>query len=427
VAKLCFDYPTCQYDRILGRINMRKINKIVLFVTSPFSERDFKRFGIDILRSNGFEVFVYDFSPLVYPKLYDAGVSDPIEYKNHYIFVNKFDAIKTIRELGTDVVSIFHMFYGRESFWIYKTFSKTNVPYINVLACAIPQSRRKDPYLHSRRENSDTKHFLNDLFKKVSRLSIRKIQKIPYRGCFARYFGIRPANLVVAAGAEALNNYRKIIYIGEKTEILYTPSFDYNIFLEMSCPIIDNKANVVYLDPGLINRRGDNLATGVDYGVNGEKQLSNLRDFFNKVEKETGCNVTIAAHPGYDGCCYPDEFGKRLTIVGKTADMISRSNFVMTHSSTAIAFAIAFGKPIIFLTLNPDEEQVAKKDASIEQMASWCGKAPINIDHLTNVEWEKELKINHDLYLNYKNSFLIAKGTEEINSWQIVSNRMKLM
>ena len=210
---------------------MQKISKIVLFVASPFNERDFKRFGIDILRSNGFEVVVYDFSPLVYPKLYEVGVSDPIEYQKHFCFVNKSDAIKAIRELGSDTFVIYHMFYNKTTFWIYKTFSKANVPYMTVLACAIPQSRLED---------TDINHFLNNFLKKVSRLSIKKIKNIQYRSYFSRYLGIRAANLVVAAGAEAVNNYGKTCLFGEKTEILYTPSFDYNIFLEMRCLNLGN-------------------------------------------------------------------------------------------------------------------------------------------------------------------------------------------
>ena len=198
-----------------------------------------------------------------------------------------------------------------------------------------------------------------------------------------------------------------------------------------------NPANAVYLDMGILNFNGDyitleqdsdiNIATHIG-GINRAKQCSNLRNFFNKVEKETGCIVNIAAHPGYDGSSYPDEFGKRLTIVDKTMEMVGRSNFVITHCSTALGFAVFLRKPIIFLTLNPDEELVGEKDPSIEHMASWFGKVPINIeDYPIDLDWEKELKINEDLYINYKNSFLITKGTEEINSWQIVANRLKLM
>ncbi|SVE26636.1 uncharacterized protein METZ01_LOCUS479490, partial [marine metagenome] len=202
-----------------------------------------------------------------------------------------------------------------------------------------------------------------------------------------------------------------------------------------------NPANAVYLDLGILNFNGDDLTLeqDLDYNIathlggrNREKQCSNLRNFFNKVEKETECIVNIAAHPGYDGSSYPEEFGKRLTIVDKTMEMVGRSNFVMNHCSTAVSFAVIFRKPIIFLTLNPDEELVGfhfERDYnSIENMASWFGKVPINIeDYPIDLDWEKELKINEDLYLNYKNSFLIAKGTEEINSWQIVANRLKLM
>ena len=91
---------------------MNKISKIVLFVISPFDKRDFKRFGIDILRSNGFEVLVYDFSPLVYHRLHEAGVSDQADYEKHYCFVTKFDAIKAIRELETDSFVISYVFFA---------------------------------------------------------------------------------------------------------------------------------------------------------------------------------------------------------------------------------------------------------------------------------------------------------------------------
>jgi hypothetical protein len=414
---------------------MHKISKIVIFVISPFDKRDFKRFGIDILRSNGFEVFVYDFSPIVYPRLYKVGVLEPSEYEKHFCFFNKCDAIMAIRKIKTDSFVIFQINYQKDSFWIFKTFSKNNVPYLTIFSGSIPSYYRlEDTYTNGILE--DTKHFLNSFFRKISRLSIKKIKNIIYRNYFASYLGVRATDLILVAGAETLNIYRKIIIIGEKTEVLHAPSNDYNIFIENGCPKFNKEAKAVYLDPGITNIRGDDLTLEEDDvlnipehpgGVNKEKQCSNLRTFFNKVEEETECIVNIAAHPGYDGCSYPEEFGKRLTIVNKTMEMVGRSTFIMAHSSTAVCFAVIFRKPIIFLTLNPEEELVREKDHGIEQMASWFGKIPIDIDHLIDVDWDKELKINEDLYLNYKNSFLLAKGTEEINSWQIVANRLKLM
>jgi hypothetical protein len=359
-------------------------------------------------------------------------VEDPIEYEKHLLFINKCDAIKAIRELETDTFVISYLSYSKSTFWLYKTISKTNVPYMEVLLGSLPGRRLEDTDNNS----------LNNFFKIVSRVTIEKIKNIPYRIYFAPYLGIQAADFVVAAGSESLNNYRKSYLFCEKTEILYAPSEDYNKFLEMKLPKYRNEANpanAVFIDPGLLSNRGDRFAMKKDKGMDRERHLLKLRKFFNEVEKETGCIVKIAAHPGYDGCSYPDAFGKRLTIVNKTMEMISRSNFVITHGSTAVSFAVLFGKPIIFLTQTTEEKLATNQDLPInrgiftdqviglEQMASWYGKIPIDIDNLIDVDWDKELKINEDLYHNYKNSFLIAKGTEEINSWQIVANRLKLL
>ena len=73
---------------------MHKISKIVFFVASPFDKRDFKRFDIDILRSNGFEVFVYDFSPILNPRLHEVGVSEQSVYEKHFCFVNKLNFLR---------------------------------------------------------------------------------------------------------------------------------------------------------------------------------------------------------------------------------------------------------------------------------------------------------------------------------------------
>ena len=48
------------------------IKKVVVFNTTPLTKRDFIRFGGKVLKENGFDVWFYDFSPVVYPKLYES-------------------------------------------------------------------------------------------------------------------------------------------------------------------------------------------------------------------------------------------------------------------------------------------------------------------------------------------------------------------
>ncbi|HPP88644.1 MAG TPA: hypothetical protein PLM75_12375, partial [bacterium] len=47
-----------------------KIRKIIFLYSSIFCERDYKRFGIDILKQNDFKVEVWELSPIIFPKVY---------------------------------------------------------------------------------------------------------------------------------------------------------------------------------------------------------------------------------------------------------------------------------------------------------------------------------------------------------------------
>ena len=63
---------------------MKQIYKIFFFVESTFNQRDYNRFGFEILKSHGYEVHVWDFSPLLVKKAYKQyKAPDPIKYKYH--------------------------------------------------------------------------------------------------------------------------------------------------------------------------------------------------------------------------------------------------------------------------------------------------------------------------------------------------------
>ena len=81
-----------------------------------------------------------------------------------------------------------------------------------------------------------------------------------------------------------------------------------------------------------------------------EKYHKSMRTFFDKVERETGMEVLIAAHPrpNYEG--YFDKFGNRKIIQGKTIDLVANSSMVLMHFSASVSFAILFDKPIMIVT-----------------------------------------------------------------------------
>jgi hypothetical protein len=44
-----------------------KIAKIIYLIESPFNKRDYERFGIETFIQDGFEVYVWDFTPFLRP------------------------------------------------------------------------------------------------------------------------------------------------------------------------------------------------------------------------------------------------------------------------------------------------------------------------------------------------------------------------
>ena len=100
--------------------------------------------------------------------------------------------------------------------------------------------------------------------------------------------------------------------------------------------------------------------------------------------------------------------------------MIRGCKAVICHDSTAIQYAVLFGKPVIFVTT--DELSRAYEGTSIEKVAAELGKKPINLDRvdLRTVDWRNELKIDFDKYAKYRSKYIKADGSPDLPLWTIV-------
>ena len=77
-----------------------RIKKIIYFIESTFCQRDFERFGIEIMKDNGFCVEIWDFTPFISPETYNTiEVPDPIDYQksNCILFMEKAKVIQEIK------------------------------------------------------------------------------------------------------------------------------------------------------------------------------------------------------------------------------------------------------------------------------------------------------------------------------------------
>jgi hypothetical protein len=391
----------------------KNIKRIIYFISSPFTKRGYKRYGIEKMTENGFDVYVYDFSPIINPRLFEVGFNDTIAYEKHLIFYEKNAAISAIKKLSTNDFVICTLFYTKRQYWIYKALSQTVTLYAVIVSLAIPDRNM------NRSISAKIKQ------KNKSLLSLYQMMiNVPFRAVFSQYRGIRGPDYIIAGGINSIKYYQLLIPNND-ARVIWTHGLDYDIYLQYKSNLTQKLKRGVFIDAGAMVVGGDFMASHYTKDKNVADDVNyfpNLRKYFSDIERRSTCGIIIAAHPGYVGSDYPDEFGRRLTVEGKTCELIQNSDFVITHNSTAISFAILMYKPVIFITT--DNYISFGLGESICYMADSLGKTVTNIDEKYEINIDTELLIDTEKYIKYKNEYLKVNGTEDINSWQILSNRI---
>lgn len=399
------------------------MDRIIFLVESPFCLRDYQRFGIEILEQNGFRVEVWDFTPFLRPKVYQkVEVPDPINWQGCRIFLSKLEALTAISKLKKRSFIVCLVGYNLNSYPVYKSLAKNKLGYCVFRGNALPPTphskNRIRPFFNKLKRITPIK-----LFNKIKNSTSLKLTNIIFSWIPSNYLGIQPATMVLAGGEKSINNHR--YPVSKKTKILWLHTLDYDIYMkEKGRPVQVDKNLVVFLDEYL-PFHPDCLHAEISPFATPEVYYPLLDKFFDLLENTYGVRVVIAAHPRSHYEKHPDYFGERPIIRGKTAELIRKSGFVITHSSTAINFSVLYKKPLVFITTN--QLQQSPQGSFINLMASLFVKKAINLNSPFTLNWEKDLSVNEEAYRNYKNLYIKKGGTEELPFWQIFADHIKTL
>ena len=115
------------------------MKKLIYIIHSIFNKRDYHRFGIEILIKRGYDVNIWDFSPLFRPKYFNNySPPDPINFEKQILIHNKDDAIKLIEKLSSQDVAICLLGIDVRNEFIFTHLSKNNVKYGFISAGQLP-------------------------------------------------------------------------------------------------------------------------------------------------------------------------------------------------------------------------------------------------------------------------------------------------
>jgi hypothetical protein len=386
------------------------IQRIILLTQFPFTRRDYDRFGVEVLMQNGFDVAVWDCTPMVNPHVCAGHAVEPPLCRDTVVFHEKGGFVRALRGLSKQDIIISLVLFDVQSWWIYRVMSASVAEYAFFCANAAPSiGAVKVPGVQK----------LAKIFKLFepgawARLFRKLFPRIPLV-----FLGVKPARFVLLGGEKSLAYH---IPHNVHTEKIWAHTLDYDIYLkERAAPIVEKKT-AVFIDE-YFPFHPDWAYWGVAPSITAAAYYPALNRFFDLFEKTCGMSVVIAAHPRSKYEDHPDYFNGRPWMRGRTAQLIRDSTVVLVHYSTALCFANVYDKPVIFLT--DRELEAGNQRFFINAMAEWFGKKSIRVDCDSPVDWDAEMTIDRVKYRAYRQAYIKTSQSPDTPFWQIVADRLK--
>lgn len=389
-------------------------NKFIHIVSSPFSQRDYVRYGIDILLADGFDVEVWNVGKVVNKYAYEKGANLSGKFEIETVFNTENEFLECCRQLENTFFFV-AVSYSFNSLFLFRELSNSGQTYS--ISVSYPDSASVKAAAVG--EAKALKQNKVRLFSKLKEISFKKISDKIILTMPPWLCGIRHADIVFAGGGKSRFS-NPLIGIG--TQVVNIHVNDYDTFLENPPSKSVGEKYAVFIDQNLpLNT--DPLYTKTARVVTVSNYFPSLAKFFDGLEQELGMPVKVAAHPRADYDSVPGVFGGRELLQGETARLVNDSSLVIAHYSYAVNFAVLYRKPLIFVTT--DELKASFRRAATEAISSHFGKVPINVDCNNGIDWKREMIVDAGIYDQYIFDFIKKPGTPKRLFWQVVGEQAK--
>ena len=372
---------------------------LIIMVYSPFTQRDYKRYGIDIIKNNGYNAIIIDISPIIAKNVfYNNNFPDLLCIENYIPIFSKKDLEKFFFNHKHNTIIFSTLTFQIKTFFIYKLITKYNIPYCTTGLTSIPTPVLKINFFRKIKLN---------LFS-LNRVLNKLFLKIPFK-----YLRINSATFIDIICDKA--NYHRPEH-SKDTIIIRSHSSDYDLYKESisSSEQVVNTNKIVFLD-NFLPYHPDSLHTGEKNPVSPKSYHFALNSFFSKIEEITNLEIVIAAHPKSNYSENFNPFNNRTIIRNQTPQLVRDSKFVILNFSTSINFAILFKKPLLFFTTN-ELEINPYYSKQIRLFVDYFDCNLFNIDNSTDFKIQKP---EFNKYNNYIHEYIKSSNSPELHTWQI--------
>lgn len=396
--------------------------RLIFLVFWPITAFEERKWHFDYLRSQGFEVEVFD---LTYLLNREAILNHPVTHVLQGDFIRHINTYRELEELLSIYVddSLFiDYILGLSDInlkveKVFRLLKKYQARYTFISAAAWPLPSSTSGEVKSLA--AQMRKAINPL-KLLNYIANRCILLLSRQGL------AYPSPFIIFGGhSEALKRYiskRNIC----REKIIHIPSFDYDTYLyyrrSLGIKAIAPENTCVFLDAA-ITHHSDFTILGIS-PIGAKEYFASMNRFFGFIEKMTGLQVVIAAHPRSEYETTLGIFGGRPIIKGKTVELVAKSSLVVTHYSTSVSFAVLFKKPVV-LVKTAGMKTISLINTSTDTMAAALGTLPIDVDKDQLSPSLLSLNVDHKKYEAYLYRYIKSPDIEELPTWNIVASEIK--
>ena len=372
--------------------NQIDMQKLLIIVESPLSERDFNRFGITILRKYC-QVIIADATPWLNPDVWASHSSNQFDGAGCINVHSELELEPLFRVGLSFVLEIATLPIRCE-----QKLARLGVKRIKLSNGLIPALPKRS--LLGR---------ILDLKYRTKKFSLLKEYLI------ARILGPKhiPPDRVFATGKMSAAQYPH-----HQSKLIGAHALDYDIYLRCR----NNGRSIgqsywVYIDEAPCSH-GDFRNLNIRPVATPKTYYPRLLLFFEQFERITACKIVIAAHPRNTWQDHLALLGGRTPIHGKTAELIRDANGVFAHASTSISFAVLWRKPIVILTSDEINDSIYRDEVLIRR--DILRTTLLNLDRVSPSDLRTEVlsQIDEDAYAEYQANYIKVPGTPERPAWE---------
>lgn len=395
--------------------------KIVYLIDYPLTKQRFVELGIENFINSGLNVEVIDAYSLERKDEYRKFIPNDLKSNVKITKVYKYSKLKDLLK-GYVKDDIFIISY-RANYILNKVVHLLNKKDISI-AC-IRNGTIPLP-------NNANENIINKVVRILNAYTFSFIVKHVYQKIlnYLSYIFLAPKiTYFFYGGTFALTSAEKILSNAKYLLSSHSPDYDLYLNNDKNKTSTQNRDTIVFID--------QNFLDDVDILLLGKKDSKASSDeirlafknkinlFFDSLEKEFSCKVIISAHPKANVKLLSECYTGREVIAGKTINLIKDCKFCITHSSTAINFAVLYKKPIMVIQMEVLRSILGNSGYPFANaFASALNIKPTNIDE--GIEEIQFPEVDENAYLNYVKMYIKEANGENIPSWDLFKKTLNI-